>query len=404
MPDLVKILIKRGVKIINPATITIDPAVDPGRIADGVTLFPGTRLMGAKTSIGPDCSLGRETPLALDNCQLGARVNLGGGYCSEATFLNDAGMGVNAYVRPGTLVEEEATCAHTVGLKQTLLFPYATLGSHINLCDCLLAGGSSRKNHSEVGSSYIHFNYTPHQDKATPSMAGDVPRGVMLDQTPVFLGGQGGLVGPIRVAYGVVIPAGIILRNDVLEPGLFVPPVQPLKNSASFRQGMYRTIHRIVLNNLIYIGNIVALQTWYRQVRSRFIQVEPYARACYEGALERLRSMLSERIDRLGELAEKMPDSLELARDSGELNEKARLQQAALIEQWPRIRDQLAGLEQITGRMQQRELLLDEISRVSSGTAYLDAIKGLTPRSREAGTAWLQSMVDSIAAFWRPIA
>jgi len=28
---------------------------------------------------------------------------------------------------------------------------------------------------------------------------GDVPRGVMLNQPPIFLGGQGGAVGPIRV-------------------------------------------------------------------------------------------------------------------------------------------------------------------------------------------------------------
>ena len=69
-----------------------------------------------------------------------------------------------------------------------------------------MAGGTSRKNHSEIGSSYIHFNFTPHQDKATPSLVGDVPRGVMLDRAPIFLGGQGGLVGPVRIAYGTRHP------------------------------------------------------------------------------------------------------------------------------------------------------------------------------------------------------
>jgi UDP-N-acetylglucosamine/UDP-N-acetylgalactosamine diphosphorylase len=52
-------------------------------------------------------------------------------------------------------------------LKQTILFPFVTLGSLINFCDIFMSGGSDRKNHSEVGSSYIHFNYTPNQDKAT---------------------------------------------------------------------------------------------------------------------------------------------------------------------------------------------------------------------------------------------
>jgi bifunctional UDP-N-acetylglucosamine pyrophosphorylase/glucosamine-1-phosphate N-acetyltransferase len=85
-----------------------------------------------------------------------------------------------------------------------------------------MAGGTSRKNHSEVGSSYIHFNYTPNQDKATASLIGDVPKGVMLNQNPIFLGGQGGLVGPCRIAYGTVIAAGSVYRKDQLTPDRLV--------------------------------------------------------------------------------------------------------------------------------------------------------------------------------------
>jgi hypothetical protein len=44
---------------------------------------------------------------------------------------------------------------------------------------------ANRKDHSEVGSSYIHFNYTPNQDKASASLLGDVPRGVMLREPPM---------------------------------------------------------------------------------------------------------------------------------------------------------------------------------------------------------------------------
>ena len=84
-------------------------------------------------------------------------------------------MGSGAHVRAGTLLEEEFDGAHAVGLKQTLFLPFVTAGSLINFCDALMAGGTSRKNHSEIGSSYIHFNYTPHRDKATPSLVGDVP-------------------------------------------------------------------------------------------------------------------------------------------------------------------------------------------------------------------------------------
>ena len=56
---------------------------------------------------------------------------------------------------------------------------FVTIGSLVNFCDLLMAGGSSRQDHSEVGSGYIHFNFTPwgaRGDKATPSLIGDVPR------------------------------------------------------------------------------------------------------------------------------------------------------------------------------------------------------------------------------------
>ena len=56
--------------------------------------------------------------------------------------------------------------------------------------------------HTEVGSSYIHFNFTPDGDKTTASLFGDVPRGVMLNQPPIFLGGQGGTVGPVPPVSG----------------------------------------------------------------------------------------------------------------------------------------------------------------------------------------------------------
>ena len=127
-------------------------------------------------------------------------------------------MGLGAHLRAGCILEEQASGAHCVGLKQTILFPFVTLGSLINFCDILMTGGTSRKNHSEVGSSYIHFNFTPwgkSGDKATPSLVGDVVEGVFLDRKRIFLGGSGGMVGPCRVGYGSIAAAGQVLRRDV---------------------------------------------------------------------------------------------------------------------------------------------------------------------------------------------
>ena len=222
LPATIAALLQRGVKLVAPETVAVGTDVDPARIAPDVVIHPGCRLDGKSLAIGPGCVLDEEAPLTLRDCQLGARVRLKGGFLERATLLDGAEVGSCAHIRPGTLLEEEASLGHSVGLKQTVMLPYVTAGSLINFCDCLMAGGTGPDNHSEIGSSYIHFNFTPHQDKATASLIGDVPRGVMVDQPPIFLGGQGGLVGPCRIAYGTVLAAGQICRHDVLKPGHLV--------------------------------------------------------------------------------------------------------------------------------------------------------------------------------------
>ena len=70
------------------------------------------------------------------DCQIGPNVNLNGGFFQDAVLLGGVSAGSGAHVRRGTILEEESSIAHTVGLKQTILFPFVTLGSLINFCDC----------------------------------------------------------------------------------------------------------------------------------------------------------------------------------------------------------------------------------------------------------------------------
>jgi UDP-N-acetylglucosamine/UDP-N-acetylgalactosamine diphosphorylase len=331
-------------------------------------------------------------------------VFLGGGYFSGATFLDKSSMGSGAHVRAGTLLEEEAGGAHTVGFKQTIFLPFVTAGSLINFCDCLMGGGTSRKSHSEIGSSYIHFNYTPRQDKATASLIGDVPRGVMLRQPPIFLGGQGGLVGPARIAYGTVIPAGMICRQDVLDENqLYVPPPVVLDMPQKNVQGLYRGIHRIVSNNLIYIGNLQALKSWYRYARKKFMSGDVFAQACWAGAVGRIEACIGERIRRLRELAQKMPRSLELIELDGAAPSSLRNQQEEFLRRWPEMEQALACGPSEDLAVRERDLFLSEWNGIGPGTPYLEAVTRLSAESRAAGTAWLQAIVDSAAALWHEV-
>ncbi len=400
--DIKKILTGRGIILRCPDSIDIQDDIIAERIAPGVVIHSGCRLSGAGTSIGPDCVLGEEAPVTMKNCQLGRSVTLKGGFFSGATFLDNSTVGSGAHVRPGTLLEEYASCAHSVGLKQTLLMPFVTLGSLINFCDCLMAGGTSTSNHSEVGSSYIHFNFTAHQDKATPSLIGDVPVGVMLNQKPIFLGGQGGLVGPTQIAYGTVIAAGVICRRDVLDPGklVFGQTGGRLKE-VNYDFTTFGEVDRIIQNNFTYIGNLHALHAWYLNVRPLLTGDDIYAQACLDGARQQIEAIITERVKRLTQLSEKIEKTLDADADTPPHGPS--INQRHFVSKWPKAAKQIATIATTQSKHNaDLELFLSMISE-STGKTYIEAIQGLSPATTAAGERWLQQIVTSIASLWGDI-
>ena len=381
----------RGVTFVAPETVYVASDVNPERIAPGVVIHPGCRLSGADLSIGPDCVIGAEAPATVCDCQLGAGVHLAGGFFERSTFLDGFKAGSGAHVRPGCLFEEGSSIAHSVGVKQTVFLPWVTAGSLINFCDVLMAGGTSRKDHSEIGSSYIHFNFTPHQDKATASLVGDVPHGVLLNQPAIFLGGQGGLVGPCVIAYGTVIPAGQIWRGDITVPGhLVAKPAFRAPINMPYDTRLYPSVKRVLRNNLRYIGNIAALDMWYRVVRARFMPTDdPYTAACLAGARQRLAEILDERMARLDELARKVERSLACAPDAAAAGEHR-----AFVEGWPALKAALAAWLDARECAAVPETVQAAIAAWPSAN-YLDAVQSLPADAAQTLAGWLEQTVSA---------
>ncbi|MCF8061041.1 MAG: UDP-N-acetylglucosamine pyrophosphorylase [Deltaproteobacteria bacterium] len=392
--DKVIRLVEKGVDIPNPLSIDVGDEVDPDRISgDGVRIEAGCRIFGAETAISPGVRLGAEGPVTLDNCQLGPGVELKGGYAREATLLAGASMGLGAHVREGCLLEEQASGAHCVGLKQTILLPFVTLGSLVNFCDCLMAGGTSRRNHSEVGSSYIHFNFTPDGEKTTPSLIGDVPRGVMLNQRPVFLGGQGGMVGPLRVEYGNVIAAGTILRRDVLEQDRLVVGAPPRGGVLNFVPRKYAGVRRIVENNIRYLANLAALEQWYEHVRRPFFRDQALGDLVYGGARKRLQTATAERVKRMRDMVGNIYS--ETRKD--DRKDRSARGRREFVERF----DEIAGLFEdglsTTGSERERDGFLAFLDDgVKGGRSCVEAVQSLPRKGSEAGTSWLRGIVDDL--------
>jgi len=369
-------LLAKGVQMPLPGTVYVGPEVDPERVSgSGVTIHPGCRVSGSETVISAGVTLGSEGPVTVHDVRLGPGSSIAAGYAAKTVLLEGASLGSGAHVREGTLLEEQASTAHTVGLKQTILLPYVTLGSLINFCDCLMSGGTSRRDHSEVGSSYIHFNFTPDGDKTTPSLFGDVVHGVLLDQPAVFLGGQGGAVGPVTVGFGTVVAAGSVLRSDV-GPGKLVVVGPPPAMTVDRSPADYRSANRMVAKNLRYLGELAAMEAWYRHVRAPFFAAAELGTLVCEGALAMLELARAERISRLRAMLAKAPAenaAAGAARDH--LDEVCRLVTSAVGPPAPGVIDGLVGQ--------------------AGSVGYLDAVKALDAPARVGVVRWLGGSLDA---------
>ncbi len=391
-PKIVELL-NKGVKIPCPESVEIRDDIDCDQIsAKNVVIHAGCKIIGHKTLILENTRLGYEAPVTVDNCQIGPDVELKGGFFKQAVFIGNNQAGLGSHVRKATILEEQASIAHTVALKQTILFPFVTLGSLINFCDCLMAGGTSRKDHSEVGSSYIHFNFTPNQDKATASLIGDVPRGVMLNQRPIFLGGQGGMVGPRRLGYGITVAAGTILRTDELRSDRLIIGAAGKGGNLTFTPGLYRNSKTVVLNNIYYIANLMALNQWYDQVRRLFLS-ERFPEPLLDALQDKVGLALAERINRLEAVC------LKLTRNESEnkQSKSARIE-TELAERWPALKSLLVMRQNHGGVEELRDPFLESVHRgmAKFGKDYISVIRGLDPGDADRGSRWLQGIIDDI--------
>ena len=394
---VIQLLQDKGVRIPAPEAVEIGEDVDPDRISGkGVIIHSGCKIYGQSTLILDNSRLGFEGPATVVDCQVGPKVELGGGYFKDAVFLAGSSAGFGAQVREGTILEEDASIAHTVGLKQTILFPYVTLGSLINFCDCLMAGGTDKKNHSEVGSSYIHFNFTPNQDKATASLIGDVPRGVMLNQHPIFLGGQGGLVGPCRLEYGTVIAAGTIHRKDERRSGRLIIGGSGKSGNLPYSPGRYHGEKRIVINNIDYIANLIALYQWYGTVRSQFISPE-FPQPLFDAAMQKIYMGIDERIQRFEEFIYKFREQ---RAEAVNVSEKLHNRQIEIGDRWPELRGFIESAFGRPGEKEIRDRFFETLQNAidQEGVSYLRVIKALDRQIAALGTEWLQSIVDDVTS------
>ncbi|MBI3993074.1 MAG: hypothetical protein HY342_07355, partial [Candidatus Lambdaproteobacteria bacterium] len=332
------------------------------------------------------------------------RTVLGCGVAEDAVFLgkevDDPAFttGYGFRVRKGSLYEEDANSAQHTDTKMTILLPWVTLGSNINWCDVLVAGGvgPGLGQFSEVGSGAVHFNFTPRGDKATASLLGDVTDGVFLDRSRLFLGGNTSLVGPCEADFGAVTGAGG-RHAGRLAAGLNAAPPVDGGAAREFDLEIYGAVKRVVASQVRYIAQLSALAAWYAGGRAPLARGDAERTALYARGAEIVALNIAERIGQLGGLAARMERSVRRLEERAPRD--ARLpQQRALLRHWPAMQARLLAHGEshqpppdvLTAALQAAQAL--------HGPAYTRIVRALPPPAREAGRRWLAGIAARVAS------
>ncbi len=381
----VDLLRQRGVDAWGPERVYVSEDVDLYAIEAGAEIRQAT-LSGPELSIAAGATIGTSGHAEVDNCQIGRNVELGSGLYRGATFLEGVKFRGFAEVRPSTLLEEQAEAAHNVALKNTTFTSCCVAGSLINFCDLFLSGGRSRRDHTEIGSGAIHFNFDPRGHK-WGSLIGGI-RGVLLRSEPVFIGGNCGLVGPLEIGFGAVTAAGSVIRKDVAENTLASEFGSTIRIDG-YDSRAYGLLQGSFMVTAKLVGTLRALDGWYATVRI------PHAsagdRRLYEAARKQIDAQIKERIERLAKIVEKLPQGFSQLSRGPRANQEHR----RLVAGWDRFRgvleDPLEAGEPPVAFVQRYAAARE------SDRGHVESVK-----SADAGAAdaerWLEGLVERVTS------
>lgn len=359
-----KKLIQNNVRIPCPEAIVLED-IDPEKIQSGTILYPGTVIKGQSTFIGKDSVIGAGGGAYIENVQIGQNCTLMQGVYRDCTFLDHVTIRNGAEIREGCLLEEHAELGHTCGLKQTIFFPNVVAGSLINFCDALISGGTSRKDHSEIGSCMALYNFTPQGDKFA-SLFGDVEHGLFLKEKPIFIGGQTQIVSPVKIGFGSVLAAGSKLTQSIEENTLVSTADQSIKKQFDCTE-IHRPDIKIQIT-LEYIQNLRLLAQWYQNIRIPLYQGTS-SEYLMQSALGRIQSGILEREKRLQKFIDKLPASLELHRKYHHENEIRSHETALSI---------CHNSTEPTVQFDYPKILSEMKIYIHEGLSYIDSVKKLS--------------------------
>ena len=138
---------ERGVRILDPKTVYIDPRVEIGR---GTMVLPGTLLRG-ETRIGENCTVGPNA--AVRDCTVGDETEINASQINESTIGSRTHVGPFAYVRPNSHIGDGVKVGDFVEVKNS------TVGDGTKISHLTYVGDSDVGKQVNFGCGTVTTNY-----------------------------------------------------------------------------------------------------------------------------------------------------------------------------------------------------------------------------------------------------
>jgi carbonic anhydrase/acetyltransferase-like protein (isoleucine patch superfamily) len=371
------VLSERGVKISGPDRVYVAEDVCLERISPGAVLR-NAEIAGGSTYIGTEAEIGTSGLACIHNAQIGSHATVAAGTYENCVLLPRSKTRGFAEIRQGTVLEEESEIGHNVGLKNTIFTAGAVAGSLINYCDVLLSGGSSRTDHSEIGSGAVHFNFDPRGDKFG-SLMGDAG-GCLLRSRRIFIGGNSGVVAPVHIGFGAVVAAGAVLRKDVAQNQLSSGDA-PGQNK-DYDLDRYFGLSKKFCTTAKLVGNLHALSAWYQQVRLTYS--DSADKVLYVAAEDEFKRHIQHRASELAKVIGKLGRSLSKPCRSSQ--ERLYFEQHRMLLSNDRKINLLLTREQYT---EAPAGLVTEYARLRESRSHIESVRALSEQTSASAVAWL---------------
>ncbi|WP_396350690.1 bifunctional UDP-N-acetylglucosamine diphosphorylase/glucosamine-1-phosphate N-acetyltransferase GlmU [Kocuria rhizophila] len=182
---------RNGVTVVDPATTWIDDTVE---LEADSTVLPGTQLHGS-TRVGEGAVVGPDTTLT--NVTVGRGATVVRTHGSDSELGAGASVGPFAYLRPGTVLGEDAKIGTFVETKKS------TIGRGSKIPHLSYVGDATIGENSNIGAASVFVNYDGVNKHRT------------VIGNDVRMGSDNMYVAPVTVGDGAYSGAGTTVRKDV---------------------------------------------------------------------------------------------------------------------------------------------------------------------------------------------